>query len=55
MSEHHEQLTKVLKQMKQAGLKEEKCEFTKSCLEYFGYTITKDGLQAKNERVKTIL
>ncbi|KII70025.1 Retrovirus-related Pol polyprotein from transposon 17.6 [Thelohanellus kitauei] len=55
--EHLKTLKSVLDRLKSAGLKLklEKCKFAHSRLEYLGYLVTPEGIEAKNESIRAIL
>ena len=55
--EHLQRLDNVLQRLKENGVKlnKEKCEFLKDEIHYLGHTITADGLQPQQHKVKEML
>ena len=55
--EHLQQVDRVLELIIKAGLKlrPDKCEFLKSEIKYLGHTISAEGIQANNEKIKAIV
>ena len=54
--EHLARLSEVLKRLAESGmrLKQEKCSFLLSSVEYLGHTISKEGLKTSDSKVKAI-
>ena len=54
--EHLEQVDKVLELIIEAGLKlrPDKCDFLKEEIRYLGHTISAEGIQANDEKIKAI-
>lgn len=57
LQNHKENVTRVLEKLREAGLtvKQEKCEFYQTEIEYLGYIISKDGIKKTESKVKAIL
>jgi len=57
MEEYLQHMRKVLKALRQAGLKLklEKCEFVKKQLKYLGFIVGEFGIKPDPEKVRTIV
>ena len=55
--EHDQRLEETLKRLQTAGLtlNKQKCEFSKTEISFLGQTISQEGIQADNEKIKAIL
>lgn len=55
-AEHDQHLSAALRKIHDSGLKlnRDKCEFRKTKIEYFGHTISEDGIQPNADRVAAI-
>ena len=56
IEEHNQNLVKLLKRLRQVGLKLQpnKCEYLRPELEYLGHLITKDGVKLNPEKIEAI-